>query len=279
MCSRLNLNIYVNSLKGKALVDLVQTESESSPVPNERALCRDPIVESKRAYVKPARVENLLQLYFKDGKVFSCIPFVIFFGAFFAVNFLLFYFNPSCFFDSIFRALFIVFFSRFFPRCFSLLFLFLDFVLCFPFVFFSRPFQTCQRIRSHKCCFRFRSTLIYSQHFVLAGLTSFLMWKISFSSLILTIQYLMKLYDCICCAQPNQAVNSHLTNSNFISLFSKVQCEMPSLHEIKQRVKESLGSIRVDHLRPLNPTPYKVNLMLRATFSTISMSVVPNTRR
>ena len=55
--------------EGKALVDLVQEVGENAPVSDARALCRDPIVESKRAYVMPKRVESLLTLYFKDGKV------------------------------------------------------------------------------------------------------------------------------------------------------------------------------------------------------------------
>ena len=60
------------SFSGKALVDLVQKVSEPDPQPNARAMCRDPILESKRAHVKPARVEPLLQLFFKDGKVSTC---------------------------------------------------------------------------------------------------------------------------------------------------------------------------------------------------------------
>eukprot|EP00112_Aurelia_sp_Birch-Aquarium-sp1_P023814 Seg725.5 transcript_id=Seg725.5/GoldUCD/mRNA.D3Y31 product="Nicotinate phosphoribosyltransferase" protein_id=Seg725.5/GoldUCD/D3Y31 len=54
---------------GKALVDLVQKVDEPDPQPNARAMCRDPILESKRAHVKPARVEPLLKLFFQDGKV------------------------------------------------------------------------------------------------------------------------------------------------------------------------------------------------------------------
>lgn len=37
-------------------------------------------------------------------------------------------------------------------------------------------------------------------------------------------------------------------------------CEtLPSLLEIKHKVQESLKSLRQDHKRNLNPTPYKVN--------------------
>ncbi|XP_065062961.1 nicotinate phosphoribosyltransferase-like [Rhopilema esculentum] len=59
---------------GKALVDLVQTVQEPPPLPESRALCRHPIVESKRAYVKPSSVESLLKLYFKDGEVQQKMP-------------------------------------------------------------------------------------------------------------------------------------------------------------------------------------------------------------
>lgn len=38
------------------------------------------------------------------------------------------------------------------------------------------------------------------------------------------------------------------------------QCELPSLEVLRQRVKTSMSELRSDHLRPLNPTPYKVSV-------------------
>ncbi|VDN15922.1 unnamed protein product [Dibothriocephalus latus] len=40
----------------------------------------------------------------------------------------------------------------------------------------------------------------------------------------------------------------------------KVACNLPSLEEIRRRVKKSLAELRPDHRRQLNPTPYKVSL-------------------
>ncbi|VDL92953.1 unnamed protein product [Schistocephalus solidus] len=40
----------------------------------------------------------------------------------------------------------------------------------------------------------------------------------------------------------------------------KVVCNVPSFEEIRSRVKQSLAELRPDHLRQLNPTPYKVSL-------------------
>ena len=39
-----------------------------------------------------------------------------------------------------------------------------------------------------------------------------------------------------------------------------LQLEMPSLEQVKGRVGTALGSLRPDHKRNLNPTPYKVVL-------------------
>lgn len=55
-----------------ALLDLLTRNDEPAPQPNERVLCRHPLEEAKRAYVKPSTVENLLKLYWKDGKVGLC---------------------------------------------------------------------------------------------------------------------------------------------------------------------------------------------------------------
>lgn len=38
----------------------------------------------------------------------------------------------------------------------------------------------------------------------------------------------------------------------------KIVESLPSLAEMKQRVNESIEHLRKDHLRSLNPTPYKV---------------------
>jgi len=56
-----------------ALLDLLTRSDEPAPQPNERVLCRHPLEEAKRAYVKPSTVENLLKLYWKDGKVHTPI--------------------------------------------------------------------------------------------------------------------------------------------------------------------------------------------------------------
>jgi len=56
-----------------ALLDLLTRSDEPAPQPNEWVLCRHPLEEAKRAYVKPSTVENLLKLYWKDGKVHTPI--------------------------------------------------------------------------------------------------------------------------------------------------------------------------------------------------------------
>lgn len=47
----------------------MQKLDEPPPEPKKRVLCRHPFLESKRAYVNPARVEPLHRLYWKDGEV------------------------------------------------------------------------------------------------------------------------------------------------------------------------------------------------------------------
>ncbi|XP_047066174.1 nicotinate phosphoribosyltransferase 2-like [Lolium rigidum] len=49
--------------EGYPLVDIMIRESEPSPKAGERILCRHPFLESKRAYVVPQHVEELLQCY------------------------------------------------------------------------------------------------------------------------------------------------------------------------------------------------------------------------
>jgi nicotinate phosphoribosyltransferase len=38
----------------------------------------------------------------------------------------------------------------------------------------------------------------------------------------------------------------------------KINCYLPGLEEIRKKVQTSLDSLRNDHKRNLNPTPYKV---------------------
>uniref|UniRef100_A0A453BZF6 nicotinate phosphoribosyltransferase n=1 Tax=Aegilops tauschii subsp. strangulata TaxID=200361 RepID=A0A453BZF6_AEGTS len=49
--------------EGYPLVDIMIRESEPSPKAGERILCRHPFLESKRAYVVPQHVEELLHCY------------------------------------------------------------------------------------------------------------------------------------------------------------------------------------------------------------------------
>nr|XP_009389501.1 PREDICTED: nicotinate phosphoribosyltransferase 2 [Musa acuminata subsp. malaccensis] len=49
--------------EGYALVDIMTGENETPPKVGERILCRHPFNESKRAYVVPQRVEELLKCY------------------------------------------------------------------------------------------------------------------------------------------------------------------------------------------------------------------------
>lgn len=53
--------------EGYALVDLMVGENEPAPKVGERILCRHPFNESKRAYVVPQQVEELLKCYWKGS--------------------------------------------------------------------------------------------------------------------------------------------------------------------------------------------------------------------
>ncbi|XP_072969826.1 nicotinate phosphoribosyltransferase 2-like [Typha angustifolia] len=53
--------------EGYPLVDIICGESEPPPKAGERILCRHPFNESKRAYVVPQRVEELLKCYWSGG--------------------------------------------------------------------------------------------------------------------------------------------------------------------------------------------------------------------
>lgn len=59
---------------GHALIDLLQRAVEPPPEVGEKVLCRHPFEESKRAYVIPTKVERLLKVYWKDGKITVQLP-------------------------------------------------------------------------------------------------------------------------------------------------------------------------------------------------------------
>ncbi|KAA3681530.1 nicotinate phosphoribosyltransferase [Paragonimus westermani] len=59
---------------GTALLDLLQRVGEPTPKVGERVLCRHPSEASKRAFVVPARVEETLKLFWKDGKLTRSLP-------------------------------------------------------------------------------------------------------------------------------------------------------------------------------------------------------------
>ncbi|VDQ12606.1 unnamed protein product [Trichobilharzia regenti] len=50
-------------------MDLMKTSHEKAPKANERILCRHPNQASKRVFVVPGRVEEMLKLYWSCGKV------------------------------------------------------------------------------------------------------------------------------------------------------------------------------------------------------------------
>jgi nicotinate phosphoribosyltransferase len=52
----------------------MQKNGEPPPTPGSRVLCRHPFLESKRAYVNPARVEPLLQVYWNEGACPRTMP-------------------------------------------------------------------------------------------------------------------------------------------------------------------------------------------------------------
>ncbi|KAF3787770.1 Nicotinate phosphoribosyltransferase 2 [Nymphaea thermarum] len=62
--------------EGYPLVDIMTAEKEAPPKVGERILCRHPFNESKRAYVVPQRVEELLKCYWpgKSGKQREELP-------------------------------------------------------------------------------------------------------------------------------------------------------------------------------------------------------------
>lgn len=62
--------------EGYALVDIMTGENEPTPQAGERILCRHPFIESKRAYVVPQHVEELMKCYWagKSGKIREELP-------------------------------------------------------------------------------------------------------------------------------------------------------------------------------------------------------------
>lgn len=52
----------------------MQKHGEPPPVAGNRVLCRHPFLESKRAYVNPARVEPLLRTYWEKGQCSQSLP-------------------------------------------------------------------------------------------------------------------------------------------------------------------------------------------------------------
>ncbi|XP_022149494.1 nicotinate phosphoribosyltransferase 2-like [Momordica charantia] len=62
--------------EGYPLVDIMSGENEPAPKVGERILCRHPFNESKRAYVVPQQVEELLKCYWtgKSGKAAERLP-------------------------------------------------------------------------------------------------------------------------------------------------------------------------------------------------------------
>ncbi|KAK7331062.1 hypothetical protein VNO77_25273 [Canavalia gladiata] len=64
-CKKRSYRLY--GKEGYPLVDIMTGENEPSPKVGERLLCRHPFQESKRAYVVPQRVEELLRCYWSGN--------------------------------------------------------------------------------------------------------------------------------------------------------------------------------------------------------------------
>ncbi|KAH9491940.1 hypothetical protein Btru_026838 [Bulinus truncatus] len=68
-------NVYrLYGADGTALVDLLQDSSEDPPKEGDRVLCRHPIQESKRAYVIPASVKCLHEIWWQNGEKKKDLP-------------------------------------------------------------------------------------------------------------------------------------------------------------------------------------------------------------
>ena len=59
---------------GHALLDLLQRPEEEMPEVGKKVLCRHPFEESKRAWVTPAKVEQLYKCWWKNGEVATEVP-------------------------------------------------------------------------------------------------------------------------------------------------------------------------------------------------------------
>lgn len=57
-----------------AVIDVMICHDESIPIVGEKFLCRDPFSETKRTNVTPSRVEEMHQIYYKDGKLQIELP-------------------------------------------------------------------------------------------------------------------------------------------------------------------------------------------------------------
>nr|GME19271.1 nicotinate phosphoribosyltransferase 2-like [Ipomoea batatas] len=68
-CKKRRYRLY--GKEGYPLVDIMTGENEPPPKVGERILCRHPFSESKRAYVVPQRVEELLKCYWPGSSVLS----------------------------------------------------------------------------------------------------------------------------------------------------------------------------------------------------------------
>lgn len=60
-CKKRSFRLY--GKEGYPLLDIMSGENEPPPEVGERILCRHPFNESKRAYVVPQRVEELMKCY------------------------------------------------------------------------------------------------------------------------------------------------------------------------------------------------------------------------
>lgn len=72
----------------------------------------------------------------------------------------------------------------------------------------------------------------------------------------------------VLCRHPfRESIRAYVTPSRVEELYKcywkdgAIRQPIPTLDEVRARVQDCLSSLRGDHLRHLNPTPYKVSLM------------------